>query len=51
LALSLVLLTGGGPDIATFEKLLNTNPGFDPHHVLTMQFWMTGSKYNSAQKS
>jgi putative ABC transport system permease protein len=47
LALSLVLLTGAGLMIATFEKLLNTNPGFDPHHVLTVQFWMTGSKYNS----
>jgi putative ABC transport system permease protein len=48
LALSLVLLTGAGLLIATFEKLLNTNPGFDPHHVLAMQFWMTGSKYNSS---
>jgi putative ABC transport system permease protein len=47
LALSLVLLTGAGLLIATFGKLLNTNPGFDPHHVLTMQFWMTGSKYGS----
>jgi predicted permease len=46
-ALSLVLLTGAGLMIATFEKLMNTNPGFDPHHVLTMQFWLTGSKYNS----
>jgi putative ABC transport system permease protein len=50
LALSLVLLTGAGLLIATFEKLLNTNPGFDPHHVLAMQFWMTGSKYNSSAK-
>jgi predicted permease len=33
--------------IATFAKLMNTNPGFDSHHVLTMQFWMTGSKYSS----
>jgi predicted permease len=47
LALSLVLLTGAGLMIATFAKLMNTNPGFDSHHVLTMQFWMTGSKYNS----
>src|SRR6266852_174320 len=46
-ALSLVLLTGAGLMIATFAKLINTSPGFDPHHVLTMQFWMTGSKYNS----
>ena len=47
-ALSLVLLTGAGLMIATFAKLLNTNPGFDSHHVLTLQFWLTGSKYNSA---
>jgi putative ABC transport system permease protein len=46
-SLSLVLLTGAGLMIATFAKLLNTNPGFDSHHVLTMQFWMTGSKYTS----
>jgi putative ABC transport system permease protein len=46
-ALSLVLLTGAGLMIATFERLINTSPGFDAHHVLTMQFWMTGSKYNS----
>jgi putative ABC transport system permease protein len=47
LALSLVLLTGASLMIATFERLMNTSPGFDPHHVLTMQFWMTGSKYSS----
>lgn len=46
-ALSLVLLTGAGLMIATFAKLISTNPGFDQRHVLTMQFWLTGSKYNS----
>ena len=46
-ALSLVLLTGAGLMIATFAKLMNTNPGFNPHRVLTMQFWLVGSKYNS----
>jgi len=46
-ALSLVLLTGAGLMIATFAKLMNTNPGFDAHHVLTMQFWLNGSKYDS----
>jgi predicted permease len=50
-ALSLVLLTGAGLMIATFAKLMNTNPGFDSHHVLTMQFWMTGSKYNSTSET
>lgn len=46
-ALSLVLLTGAGLMIATFAKLINTDPGFNPHRVLTMQFWLNGSKYNS----
>lgn len=46
-ALSLVLLTGAGLMIATFAKLISTNPGFDQRHVLTMQFWLTGSKFNS----
>ena len=48
-ALSLVLLTGAGLMIATFAKLLSTDPGFDPRHVLTMQFWLTGSKYDSTR--
>src|SRR5258708_4257229 len=47
LALSLLLLAGAGLIVSTFAKLMNTNPGFDSHHVLTMQFWLTGSKYNS----
>ena len=46
-AMSLVLLTGAGLMVATFAKLMSTNPGFDSHHVLTFQFWLTGSKYNS----
>jgi putative ABC transport system permease protein len=47
-ALSLVLLTGAGLMIATFAKLMNTDPGFDPHHVVTIPFWLTGSRYNSS---
>jgi putative ABC transport system permease protein len=47
-ALSLVLVTLAGLMIATFARLINTNPGFDPHRVLTMQFWLNGSKYNSS---
>jgi len=46
-ALSLVLLMGAGLMIATFAKLMSTDPGFDPHGVLTMQFWLNGSKYHS----
>jgi putative ABC transport system permease protein len=46
-AISLVLLTGAGLMIATFSKLLHTDPGFNSHQVLTLQFWLIGSKYNS----
>src|SRR5262249_15166114 len=48
-AMSLVLLTGAGLMIATFTKLLHTNAGFDPHPVLSLPFWTTGSKYNSSE--
>jgi putative ABC transport system permease protein len=47
-AMSLVLLTGAGLMIATFTKLLHADPGFNPHPVLSMQFWLVGSKYNSS---
>src|SRR5690348_2301419 len=49
-ALSLVLLTGAGLMIATCAKLFNTNPGFDPHHVLTMEFWLGGTSYDTTAK-
>jgi putative ABC transport system permease protein len=47
-ATSLVLLTGAGLMIATFTKLLHSDFGFNPHPVLSLQFWLTGSKYNSS---
>ena len=47
-AVSLVLLIGAGLMIATFSKLLRTDLGFDPHRLLTVQFWLIGSKYDSA---
>ena len=46
-AVSLVLLAGAGLMIATFSRLLHTDPGFNPHAVLSMQFWMIGSRYTS----
>jgi putative ABC transport system permease protein len=47
-AMSLVLLTGAGLMIATFTKLLHSDFGFNPHPILSLQFWLTGSKYNSS---
>ncbi|HEV2416698.1 MAG TPA: ABC transporter permease [Terriglobia bacterium] len=46
-ALSLVLLICAGLLIKTFAKLLWTDPGFDPRHVLSMQIWTTGGHYKS----
>jgi predicted permease len=46
-ALSLILLIGSGLLIRTFVSLLDTDPGFNPQHMLTVQIWTTGSKYNS----
>jgi putative ABC transport system permease protein len=45
IALSLVLLAGAGLLIETFANLLNTNPGFDPHPILTLQTWTTDQKF------
>jgi len=47
-AISLVLLTGAGLMIVTFSKLLHSDPGFNPQPILSMQYWLTGSKYNSS---
>ena len=45
IALSLVLLTGAALLIDTFANLLNTNPGFNPHPILTVQTWTTNQKF------
>ena len=49
-ALSLILLIGSGLLIRTFASLLTTDPGFDPHQMLTLEIWTTGSKYDSAAR-
>jgi len=46
-ALSLILLVGSGLLIRTFASLLRTYAGFDPHGLLTLEIWTTGSKYDS----
>jgi putative ABC transport system permease protein len=44
-ALSLMLLIGAGLLIRSLWILRNTNPGFDPHHVLTMGISIPSSKF------
>ncbi len=46
-ALSLILLVGAGLLIRTFANLVHTEPGFETGHVISAEFWLTGSKYDS----
>jgi putative ABC transport system permease protein len=50
IALSLMLLTGATLLIETFWRVLRTDPGFNPSHILTTQIWLSGSKYDSMPK-
>jgi len=44
-ALALVLLVGATLLVRTFAQLRAVQPGFDPHHVLTLQTSLAGEKY------
>jgi putative ABC transport system permease protein len=45
MSLAIVLLIGAALLIRTFIALRSVNPGFDPHHVLTMEMPLTGSRF------
>jgi predicted permease len=45
-ALTLVLLTGSALMITSFIRLLDANPGFDPHNVLTVQISLQAQRYS-----
>jgi putative ABC transport system permease protein len=49
-ALSLLLLAGAGLLIKSFQNLRNTDPGFDPTHVVTADFVLPGGKYSDPEK-
>jgi predicted permease len=49
-AVSLVLLIGAGLMMAAMGRLARTDPGFNPHRFLSVQFWLTGSRYDSTEK-
>ena len=44
-ALALVLLVGAGLMLRTFQRLQAVDPGFDPHHLLTLEVAAGGKSY------
>jgi predicted permease len=40
-ALSLILLIGAGLFLRSFWQILQVRPGFNPHHVVTAQMWLS----------
>ena len=49
LALAFVLVVGAGLLGNSFLHLLNVNPGFDPHNVLTVATYVYGSRYQKPE--
>jgi putative ABC transport system permease protein len=41
IALSLILLIGAGLFLRSFWQILQVRPGFNPHHVVTAQIWLS----------
>jgi putative ABC transport system permease protein len=50
IALALVLLVGGGLMIKSFIRLVNVEPGFDPHNVLRLGLTLPGPRYPQVQQ-
>ncbi len=46
-ALSLVLLIGAGLLIRSYRSIARSNPGFDPHNVLSLRLSLPGIKYST----
>jgi putative ABC transport system permease protein len=44
-ALALILLTGAALLLRTFEALRAVRPGFDPHHVVTLDMSLAGTRF------
>ena len=49
LALAFVLVVGAGLLGKSFLRLMNVNPGYDPHNVLTVATYVYGSRYQKSE--
>lgn len=49
-ALALVLLAGGGLMLKSFVRLIDVDPGFDPHNVLRLDISLPGPRYARLQQ-
>jgi putative ABC transport system permease protein len=47
LALAFVLVVGAGLMAKSFVRLMNVDPGYDAHHVLTASTYVYGARYKS----
>lgn len=50
IALAVILLVGAALMIRTFASLKSVDPGFDPHHILTLQTSLLGGQYGTTAK-
>ena len=50
-ALSVILLVGAGLIIRSFQRVLDTNPGFRPEHVLTASIDLPSTDYRRAEQA
>ncbi|MGC2112388.1 MAG: ABC transporter permease, partial [Candidatus Korobacteraceae bacterium] len=51
IAIGMVLLVGAGLLIHSFVRVLNVDPGFDPHHLLTASVSVPDSQYPELKKT
>ena len=50
-ALSLMLLTGAGLVVTSFQKVLNADLGFQPNHLLSLQLFLPPDRYPSTDST
>jgi len=50
LALAMILLIGAGLMIKSLTRLLQVNPGFDPHNLLTFNLRLPAARYDDEKK-